>query len=410
MASHPRTPPGQCATSIPGIVDPREGAPAAARGLDWLSVAALGTWAACGLWPLTAMVEGRFTGWPAALYFAAFIVYGVALIAILILPQRMPNIRLAVPLSLALIETITGLAMNLLTISYLQGTGVGIGLLVIVAAQLPYFLATRWTSTWIAAQTLFMTSFFIREDPTEAITFALAIGGFQIFAAASSILALNEGRARTKLARTNAELQATRGLLAESSRTAERLRISRDLHDTLGHHLAALSLQLDVASRLSEGAAAEHIQQAHAITKLLLSDVRSVVSTLRETSRLDLSEAIRALAVQPIAARIHLDLPDSLTIEDAGRAEAILRAIQEIITNTARHASARNLWIAIDARADGIHLHARDDGRGASSLSWGNGLKGMRERFEEFSGTIDVKPGSPSGFEVHAFMPTPSAA
>src|SRR5204863_1503702 len=97
-------------------------------------------------------------------------------------------------------------------------------------------------------------------------------------------------------ARANAELHATRALLVEDSRVAERLRISRDLHDTLGHHLTALSLQLEVASRLASGPAAERVTEAHAITRLLLGDVRDVVSRLRESSHFDVAAAIRTLA------------------------------------------------------------------------------------------------------------------
>jgi hypothetical protein len=124
----------------------------------------------------------------------------------------------------------------------------------------------------------------------------LAIGGFQAFACASSFLALSEAAAREKLAAAHADLQAAQARLADSSRTEERLRISRDLHDTLGHHLTALSLQLEVASRVTEGTAADHIRQAHAITRLLLSDVRDVVSALREPKRVDIAQAIRELA------------------------------------------------------------------------------------------------------------------
>ena len=244
----------------------------------------------------------------------------------------------------------------------------------------------------------------------EGMTFFVAALGFQVFAASSSILAISEARARNDFARANAELTATRELLAENSRTSERLRISRDLHDTLGHHLTALSLQLDVATRLSEGRAAEHVQQAHAVTRLLLSDVRNVVSSLRESSKLNLADAIKALAIQPVEARVHLDLPESLIVEDAARAETLLRAVQEVLTNTARHACAQNLWIRLEPTGSGIMLTARDDGQGTNVVSFGNGLRGMKERFQEHGGRVDVESGAGAGFEVRAFLPVPSSA
>jgi signal transduction histidine kinase len=232
------------------------------------------------------------------------------------------------------------------------------------------------------------------------------MAAFQAFAATSSYLALSESRAREGLASANAELHAAHALLAEKSRTEERLRISRDLHDALGHHLTALSLQLDVASRLSGGKAAEHVQQAHAITRLLLSDVRDVVGTLREARPSDLAQAIRALGGTAPGLSIHFDLPDVLPVDDGPRAEALLRCVQEIITNAVRHARASNLWIRIESRPDGIALHARDDGRGAAQLSLGHGLTGMRERFAACAGSVEFNSRRDIGFEVRCFMPT----
>jgi signal transduction histidine kinase len=368
----------------------------------------MGTWIVCGLWPLSTIVAGEFPAIPAALYMLAFLVYGVALYAILRLPYAARTPRRALPVSLALVEAVTGIAMNILTVRYINGSGVGMGYLVIVAAQLPYFLDARTTWRWIAIQVLVLTWFYLPGNVVEAITFGGAMAAFQVFVAVASMLAISQGRARTSLARANAELTATRELMAENSRTSERLRISRDLHDTLGHHLTALSLQLDVASRLSEGKAAEHVQQAHAITRLLLSDVRSVVSSLRDSSKLNLAEAIRALVIQPIDAQVHLDIPDTLIVDDTARAEALLRAVQEVLTNTARHARARHLWIRL-ARADnGIVLHTRDDGRGADIVTLGNGLRGMRERFELHGGRVDFQAGERGGFEVQAFLPLPA--
>jgi signal transduction histidine kinase len=222
-------------------------------------------------------------------------------------------------------------------------------------------------------------------------------------------LTTRERRAREDLAQANTELIATRALLTENSRVAERLRISRDLHDTLGHHLTALSLQLDVASRLTEGKAAEHVQQAHAITRLLLSDVRDVVSQLRSGGVFDLARAIRELVAHSNALTIHLDLPGTIEIEDSAYADALLKSVQEIVTNSTRHSGGRNLWIRVESTPDGITLHAHDDGRGATALAMGHGLTGMRERFGECGGMLEFRAGDGRGFEVRGFMPRPTA-
>jgi signal transduction histidine kinase len=242
----------------------------------------------------------------------------------------------------------------------------------------------------------------------NVVSFGIAMGGFQLFAAASSMLARREQAAREKLAAANTELHATRALLAENSRAAERLRISRDLHDTLGHHLTALSLQLDVASRISDGKATEHVRQAHAITRLLLADVRDVVSTLRDGRRADVVQVIRALAVESAGVTIHLDLPESLAVGDAARADALIRCVQEIITNAAKHSCASNLWITLEVKPDGVTIEARDDGRGATSIDYGHGLTGMRERFEQHAGHVDFQWGPGSGFHVRGFLPLPA--
>jgi signal transduction histidine kinase len=142
---------------------------------------------------------------------------------------------------------------------------------------------------------------------------------------------------------------------------------------------------------------------------LLLADVRDVVSRLRE-GRMDLAHAIRALAVEQGGVAIHVDLPPTFEIEDRDRAEALLRCVQEIITNTARHAKARNLWIRLDTRPDGIGLHARDDGQGTDVVACGNGLTGMRERFERYAGHVEFEPGRGTGFEIRGFLPVPAVS
>jgi signal transduction histidine kinase len=374
------------------------------RAGTWLNIAALATWLICAVPQIALIAQGQFTGWPAIVWTAAYALYGAALTAFLGLGSIRRLLGYYAPPALIAILMVTAIAIVMLPVVSGHSTNSTPALLVIIAACLPYLtpshssgapahphatLRTPWI--WSLLGALMLTNlailFAIDRSWTEALTFGLTMGGFMLFAAASSFLVRSEATARAELASTNTQLLATRAMLVETSRVEERLRISRDLHDTLGHHLTALSLQLDVAARLSEGKACVHIQQAHAITRLLLGDVRDVVSRLRETNQLDVAQAIRSMTVAPADLVLHLDLPSSLVVEEASRAETLLRCVQEIVTNTTRHAQARNLWIRLEARPDGIALHARDDGQGTDAVSYGNGLTGMREVSNNTPGT-----------------------
>ena len=372
---------------------------------SWRTMAGLGTWIVSSLVTLTGIARGDLT-WPSAgLWLAAFAAFGLAFSLICWLPRR----TRAVSVTLMAVQALAALAM------------VGLGrdtlcaaMLVIVASQTASHFGTRGAAAWVAAQTLLLAlvlaSFFADASPLQVAAVAAAFGGFQLFALATALLADRERAARQELARANAELHATRALVIESSRASERLRISRDLHDTLGHHLTALSLQLDVASRLADGRAAEHILQAHAIARLLLADVRDVVSQLRDSSVVDVADAIRRLVPAAGMLNVHLDAPPSLGVLENERAEAIVRCIQEVMTNAVRHGQARNLWITIADGPEGLGVHARDDGHGAGVLRWGNGLRGMRERFEALAGRVDVQTRAGGGFEVHGVMPRSQAS
>ena len=142
------------------------------------------------------------------------------------------------------------------------------------------------------------------------------------------------------------------------------------------------------------------------MAKLLLSDVREVVSQLREDDNIDLSGALHTLIEGVPGIDIHLDLSPRFAVEDPRRAQVLLRCAQEIITNTVRHAGARNLWLAFERTPEGeLAIHARDDGRGSTRLEHGNGLNGMRERLSQFGGRLDIVTGKDQGFVLDAWLP-----
>jgi len=363
----------------------------------WLTAAGFVTWIASGVPAALLVANGRMTGIAAVAWVVAFLVFGVAFSFVCFGHAsgiRTERVRVAM-------QSIAGGVMVSVSHDGLAGAT-----LVVAAAQLVELVPSPVAVLWVTAQTaVIVGTFWWRDSAVTALVIAGAYLGFQMFAMATATLALRERISREELLRANAQLHATRALLAEDSRVAERLRISRDLHDTLGHHLTALSLQLEVASRLASGAAADRVAEAHAITRLLLGDVRDVVSRLRETSQGDLGAAIRTLADGAPQLHVHVDVPDSIGVDDPVQAHAILRCVQEVITNTMRHAAARNLWITLERREDGLVLTARDDGRGVDAVACGNGLRGMRERLEGLSGRVEFSSSPGGGFQVQAFVP-----
>ncbi|MPY89658.1 MAG: sensor histidine kinase [Luteitalea sp.] len=305
-----------------------------------------------------------------------------------------------------IVQTVAPLVMIRLVCSGLEGS-----LLVIVAAQLGWVLPLGQALLWVLVQAAVMCAIlpFSVGAPITLLLVSTYLG-FQVLALFSCFLTARETTARADLARTNRELGATRELLANTSRLAERERISRELHDTLGHHLTALSLNLEAASHLADEATRPQVQRAQAVTKVLLADVRGAVGALRGEDAVGLAHALRTLVETVPEPRIHLTAPDDLVIADPLHAHTLLRCVQEIVTNTIRHAHATNLWIALVASNGEITLRARDDGRGAKEVHAGHGLAGMRERLDLVGGRLEVHSQPARGFHVHVSIPVPGGA
>ena len=107
---------------------------------------------------------------------------------------------------------------------------------------------------------------------------------------------------------------------------------------------------------------------------------------------------------------IHLDLPAELAMTDPRRAQVLLRCAQEMITNSVRHARAKNLWISLTQDAEGEVLTARDDGRGVNNVETGNGLNGMAERLRQLGGELKIESSPGAGFSLRAWIPVEGMA
>jgi signal transduction histidine kinase len=231
-------------------------------------------------------------------------------------------------------------------------------------------------------------------------------GTFHLFALLSARSAVEADAARREVESLNRELMATQRLLAEASRQGERTRIARELHDLLGHHLTALSINLQIAERTSDGETREKVGECRALARLLLSDVREAVSTMRDDRGLDLEAAIRLIVGSTPRLDMRVEIEETLEIDDVGIAQTLLRCVQEAVTNTLRHADASECRIRIWQADGAIHLEVSDDGRVRGEITEGNGLAGMRERLQALRGSLQLDRTG-QALRLHATVPRP---
>lgn len=278
------------------------------------------------------------------------------------------------------------------------------------AASAAFVLGVRATVAVVAAQIAVTAvgQIAVGADATGVLATTAMFGGFQLFASLMTVTALREARTRAELAGVNEELRAAQALLRHSARAAERQRISRELHDLVGHQLTALALELEVAAHHTGQDAARHVDRARRTAKELLADLRRAVSHLRVTSH-EVPAVVGAMTAisKP---EVHLDIDDDLEFADPDQAHTLVRCIQEIVTNTVRHADADHLWITVTRTGAEVTIRARDDGRGAADVRPGNGMTGMRERLERGGGALTYRTAPGRGFQLEARLPAAGTA
>lgn len=284
------------------------------------------------------------------------------------------------------------------------GSGLAALALVVSAVSASYVWSASVVAAVIAGQTLAVAVGAALADvpgPTIGLL-VVAYGCFQAFAALVVLGERRESAAREELAIAHAELRAATAMLESSARNAERLRISRELHDELGHQLTALALELEVAGHHVDGFGAQHVARARTIAKDLLQGVRQTVGRLREERELrpTLEALVTGLPGLDVDLRVHEEVP-----VDGERSFAVVRCVQEILTNALRHAGAEHVTVEVVSDDAGLRLVTVDDGRGVEQVTPGHGLEGIRERFAELGGSVEFTSERGRGFRVEGQVP-----
>jgi signal transduction histidine kinase len=222
---------------------------------------------------------------------------------------------------------------------------------------------------------------------------------------------------RAVLEERNRQLDQEREVNARRAVLEERVRIARELHDVVAHHVSVMGVQAGVARRLFDRDPAEAVAAIGSVetaSRQAIADLQQLVGVLRQDQGDD-------LAPQPSLQRLpelveHMrraGLPVELTVQGrrgplpAGVELSAFRIIQEALTNTLKHAGPAQAGVTVRYGNGSVELEVVDDGQGpppGRPRSGSKGLVGMRERVSLYGGRLDVGARPGGGFRVHAVL------
>jgi signal transduction histidine kinase len=246
--------------------------------------------------------------------------------------------------------------------------------------------------------------------------------GWVFFREAASVMAAALGesvRSRSAEALERARLaEQTREEQARAWVDTERLRIAREVHDTVAHAIAIINVQAGVTAYLLDKrpdrarGALETIEQTSAQA---LHEMRAILGVLRDTDngRVPNPGLAQLDELAAMAREAGLDVTLDVTPSEAPLPSAVdhtvYRILQESITNVIRHAGPTRVTVAVDYATDALQVRVTDEGGrqapGAAPAGTGRGIVGMRERCGLLGGELTAGPRSGGGFEVTARLP-----
>jgi signal transduction histidine kinase len=327
--------------------------------------------------------------------------------AALVVRRRYPVAVLAVVLSTTLLYMVMGYPYGPVILS------------AIIAIYTAVTNGHRWAA-WTGVALLYGVHMVYRianDDQPPSVIEAFAVGAWLLVIVIGS-----------EVARAYQERAAERALVEqeETRRRAsdERLRIARELHDVLAHHISLMNVQAGVGLHLMDR---QPEQARTALTAIVaasreaMGELRSVLDILRRPDEAaprapapSLSR-LESLQAQAAAAGLEVRIEREGEQRELGVAveAAAYRVVQESVTNVIRHAGATEATVHLVFGEDELAITVEDNGAQLKdAVRPGNGLGGMRERVEALGGRFEAGPLPMRGFRVRAWLPlgaTPEA-
>jgi len=277
--------------------------------------------------------------------------------------------------------------------------------LAVIAAFLVNMIGWDEPATW-SARGWFSVSF----AATAWLMLAFFIGR-------TIITSVQRGRLILELQAAKRELELARERELELAALRERERLARDLHDTLGHSLVTLTVQLEAAQRLQATdppRAAALLTELQKLTRSSMEDLRRSLANLRTLGLGDrpLAESLRTLCAEAgkrLGVAVDCQVAEGANSLPSAVAEVIWRVAHEGLTNIEKHAHAHRVEMKLALPSKAAVLSVNDDGaglpRGAEEKPGHYGLRGLRERVEGLGGAFTVAPTGTNGTVIEARIP-----
>ncbi|MFE8700819.1 sensor histidine kinase [Cytobacillus sp. FJAT-54145] len=192
----------------------------------------------------------------------------------------------------------------------------------------------------------------------------------------------------------------------------ERNRLSRELHDTVGHTLTSVIMGLDATRYLINDSPEEAIQNIKQLGKISRDGLEDVRRQIHHISPLKEGESLTN-ELKGIATEFSLSTGTTVTFEAVGNDITVhpqisltfVRCLQESLTNAKRHGSADNIHILLSVQPELVTLTVQDNGIGMDQIQYGFGLSVMKERIEAYQGKLDIQSHKDKGTKIICQLP-----
>lgn len=212
----------------------------------------------------------------------------------------------------------------------------------------------------------------------------------------------------------NAKLKRYSAEIQNITRMEERTRIAQELHDSIGHGLVALGMNLEFAESMIQtdsSKAVEAVRRARSQSKKCMEDLRKAVTALRSDSSartFELQNSLKELfgRFQPESVKFQLSFDNCVEYETPEIKNCIYKTVREAVTNGIRHGIASLFDIGIEKKESVITVFVKDNGKGCASIVKSDGLYGIEKRVALFGGNVRYRSEPSNGFCLEAIIPS----